>query len=148
MLPSAWMMAVACGGGGLLMLILLLRRRGREALATLAATVVVLFLVLIHVAQPALDQVKSPRYLAAEVARHVRPNDAAGMLRWLTGLDAAPAHCVHDEIILSVAEADVEEAARLLERVMAEAFLRIYPNHPDIGLAEAAIGPDWAAAKS
>ena len=65
----------------------------------------------------------------------------------LADLDAAPALCVHDEIILSVAEADAEEAARLLERVMAEAFLRIYPNHPDIGLAEASIGPDWAAAK-
>ena len=63
-------------------------------------------------------------------------------------LDVAPALCVHDEIILSVAEADAEEAARRLERVMAEAFLRIYPNHPDIGLAAASIGPDWAKAKS
>jgi len=62
--------------------------------------------------------------------------------------EAAPALCVHDEIILSVAENDAEEAARRLERVMAEAFLRIYPNHPDIGLAEASIGPDWAAAKA
>ena len=66
----------------------------------------------------------------------------------ITDLDAAPALCVHDEIILSVAEADAEEAARRLERVMAEAFLRIYPNHPDIGLAAASIGPDWAKAKS
>ena len=37
--------------------------------------------------------------------------------------------------------------ARRLERVMAKAFLRIYPNHPDIGLAEVSIGPDWAEAK-
>ena len=65
----------------------------------------------------------------------------------ITDLDAAPALCVHDEIILSVAETDAEEAARRLERVMAKAFLRIYPNHPDIGLAEASIGPDWAEAK-
>ena len=60
-------------------------------------------------------------------------------------LDAAPALCVHDEIILSVAETNAEEATRRLERVMAEAFLRIYPNHPNIGLAKASIGPGWAA---
>ena len=66
----------------------------------------------------------------------------------ITDLDAAPALCVHDEITLLVAETDAEEAARRLERVMAEAFLRNYPNHPDIGLAEASIGPDWATAKA
>ena len=66
----------------------------------------------------------------------------------ITDIDAAPALCVHDEIILSVAEKDAEEAARRLERVMAEALLRIYPDHPDIGLAEASIGPDWAATKA
>ena len=34
--------------------------------------------------------------------------------------------CVHDEIILSVAKADAKEAAERLERVMAEAFLRMH----------------------
>jgi hypothetical protein len=29
---------------------------------------------------------------------------------------------------------------------MAEAFLKNYPNHSDIELAEAATGPDWAKA--
>jgi hypothetical protein len=66
----------------------------------------------------------------------------------ITDIDAAPTLCVHDEIILSVAEKDAEEAAKRLERVMAEAFLRFYPDHPDIGLAEAYIGPDLVPAKA
>ena len=33
------------------------------------------------------------------------------------------------------------------QMVVANAVLHIYPNHPDIGLAEAFIGPDWAEAK-
>jgi len=36
----------------------------------------------------------------------------AALLEAITDLDAAPALCVHDEIILSVAENDAEEAAR------------------------------------
>ena len=53
-------------------------------------------------------------------------------------IDAAPALCVHDEIIFSVAEADAGEAARRLERV-----LRIYPKTTQTVLAKASIGPDW-----
>jgi DNA polymerase I len=66
------------------------------------------------------------------------------LLAALAGLDACPVLFVHDEIILEVAEADAEEAARRLEMVMTEAFVELFPEGTDmVDLVGVKTGKTW-----
>ena len=63
------------------------------------------------------------------------------------GLDAAMVACAHDEILVEAAEKDAEQARRILEECMIEAFTVTFPGAPQNGVAAAAIGPSWLEAK-
>ena len=67
----------------------------------------------------------------------------------LRGIDARLYNHVHDEIILSVAEGDQEQAAQALERAMIAGFLEIFPEGGDLvnGLVEVKTGANWAQTK-
>jgi DNA polymerase I-like protein with 3'-5' exonuclease and polymerase domains len=55
--------------------------------------------------------------------------------------------CVHDELLLEVAEDDAEIAREILEQAMRDAFTTTFPGAPVNGVATAAIGRTWAAVK-
>lgn len=65
----------------------------------------------------------------------------------LAGLDAKLIHHVHDEVILEVADRDVEAAKIALAEAMTEGFKALFPDADMPGLVEAHAGPDWASAK-
>jgi DNA polymerase I len=65
----------------------------------------------------------------------------------LAGLDAVMVNCSHDEILVEASEKDVEQAKRLLEEGMIEAFAVTFPGAPQRGVATAAIGNTWFGAK-
>jgi DNA polymerase I len=65
----------------------------------------------------------------------------------LDGLDAKLVHTVHDEIILEVADQDLEEARIALVKTMTQGMLDIFPQAPTADLVEVNAGPDWAQAK-
>jgi DNA polymerase-1 len=69
------------------------------------------------------------------------------LLPALAGLDATPVLCVHDELLLEVAERDAEEASRRLAALMLEAFVEIFPSGPMTELVEASVGRAWAEVK-
>jgi DNA polymerase-1 len=54
---------------------------------------------------------------------------------------------VHDELLLEVPESGAEDAARVLEEVMVEAFCATFPKAPTFGLVEVHVGRDWKEAK-
>ena len=56
--------------------------------------------------------------------------------------------CVHDELVLEVAEDDAEKARQMLEHSMTDAFAETFPGAPVNGVADAAIGRSWADARS
>jgi len=56
-------------------------------------------------------------------------------------------HHVHDEIVLAGPEETADQAARLLEEAMTEAFVAVLPDAPTRGIVEAGIGRTWADAK-
>ena len=62
----------------------------------------------------------------------------------LEGLDAKMVLCVHDEIILEVAEKDAEDAGKALVSAMMEGFLDIFPEGPVEGLVDMKQGKTWA----
>jgi DNA polymerase I-like protein with 3'-5' exonuclease and polymerase domains len=55
--------------------------------------------------------------------------------------------CVHDELLLEVAEDDAEDARQILEQTMVDAFAETFPGAPANGVAAAKIGCNWAAVK-
>ena len=55
--------------------------------------------------------------------------------------------CVHDELLLEVDEDDAEEARRILEKTMTDAFAETFPGAPVNGVATAKIGANWAEVK-
>lgn len=65
----------------------------------------------------------------------------------LSGPDARIIHCIHDEIILEVAERDASLAKEALEQAMIQGFQQIFPEAPTTGLVEAKVGKTWADAK-
>jgi len=67
----------------------------------------------------------------------------------LVGYDAKLVNCVHDEIVLETAEAEVEAVQAAVEESMVAGMLIIFPDAGDVarGLVEAHSGPNWAAAK-
>jgi DNA polymerase I-like protein with 3'-5' exonuclease and polymerase domains len=65
----------------------------------------------------------------------------------LEGLDARIVNCVHDEIILEVAEPDVPAAKEALEQAMVQGFLALFPEAPTNGLVTASAGRNWAELK-
>lgn len=65
----------------------------------------------------------------------------------LSGLDARLVHHVHDEIMLEVAERDVEAAKITLTESMVAGWRDLFPDHPMPGLVDAHAGKDWLAAK-
>ena len=81
---------------------------------------------------------------------------ADGMLRAITmtharlkrsGIRGGLVACVHDELLLEVAEADAEPARAILEEAMFEAFAVTFPGAPTLDVAKAAIGATWGAVK-
>jgi DNA polymerase-1 len=54
---------------------------------------------------------------------------------------------VHDELLLEVPEGDAEAAARVLEEVMLEAFVKTFPKAPTAGLVDVHVGKNWKDAK-
>jgi DNA polymerase-1 len=65
----------------------------------------------------------------------------------LRGLDAVPVGCIHDELLLDVAESDVPAAEAAVRSAMECGMRDVFPNAPLIGLVEAKHGPNWHAAK-
>ena len=61
---------------------------------------------------------------------------------------SAPIAWLHDEIVLEVPAGDAKQAAELLERAMAGAFVETFPGAPRRGLVEPHIGLSWGEAKS
>src|SRR5215467_14633464 len=55
--------------------------------------------------------------------------------------------CVHDELLIEVAEDDAERAQQVLEQTMVDAFTATFPGAPARGVATAKIGRTWAEAK-
>jgi DNA polymerase I-like protein with 3'-5' exonuclease and polymerase domains len=79
----------------------------------------------------------------------------AGMLALLkieaalraNNIDGELAMFIHDEIVLEVAEQDVERARAILVQCMTEAFAETFPNAPLTGLVDTGVGKTWGAAK-
>ncbi len=65
----------------------------------------------------------------------------------LRNLDAKLVNIVHDEIVLEVAEKDVQPAIEALKKAMTEGLLAIFPHATAVGLVEARAGINWAEAK-
>jgi DNA polymerase-1 len=87
----------------------------------------------------------------------VQGSCADAMLRAVTQIDArlvegrirgGPIACVHDELLLEIHKDDAATARVLLKDVMIDAFATTFPDAPTKGVAEAAIGPNWAEAKA
>jgi predicted P-loop ATPase/DNA polymerase I-like protein with 3'-5' exonuclease and polymerase domains len=62
-------------------------------------------------------------------------------------LDAIPMLVIHDEVVLEVADGDVEAAKTLLEESMVAGFLRIFPGGGTTKLVEASERTSWAKEK-
>ena len=69
------------------------------------------------------------------------------LLDALRGLDAVPVACIHDEVILDVAEADVPAAEVAVREAMECGMRDVFPKAPLIKLVEAKHGANWGAAK-
>ncbi len=65
----------------------------------------------------------------------------------LEELDAVIVHCVHDEILVDVAENDASLAVQALESAMEKGFIDVLPGSPTQGLVKANIGYSWADLK-
>lgn len=65
----------------------------------------------------------------------------------IAGLDAKFVHMVHDEIILEVADAHVEQAKLALTQAMTQGMLDIFPQAVTTNLVDVNAGPNWAQAK-
>jgi DNA polymerase I-like protein with 3'-5' exonuclease and polymerase domains len=65
----------------------------------------------------------------------------------LKGLDAKLINLIHDEIVLEVADIDVEAAKIALSEGMTEGFLQIFPKACTRDLVEAHDGANWQEAK-
>ena len=69
----------------------------------------------------------------------------------LSGLDARIINLIHDEVVLEVADSDVEAAKAALVETMTAGFAAIFPEAAALGtlrdLVEAHSDLDWAAAK-
>ncbi|NCC04441.1 MAG: hypothetical protein EOM37_10450 [Proteobacteria bacterium] len=65
----------------------------------------------------------------------------------LTGYDAKIVNCVHDEILLEVSQDYASAVKAILEQVMTQGFLDVFPEAPTAGLVDAKCGATWAEAK-
>jgi DNA polymerase I-like protein with 3'-5' exonuclease and polymerase domains len=63
------------------------------------------------------------------------------------GIDGGVVLCIHDEIVLEVAEHQVEQASEILQREMRDAFAQTFPNASQRGVVECHSGRNWAEAK-
>jgi DNA polymerase-1 len=60
------------------------------------------------------------------------------------GVDGGLIACIHDELLLEVAEADADRARQILEETMTEAFSLTFPGAPTTGgVVDLKIGPSW-----
>jgi DNA polymerase I-like protein with 3'-5' exonuclease and polymerase domains len=64
-----------------------------------------------------------------------------------TRLRDAMVACLHDEILLEVAEDEAEAAKALLEETMVEAFASTFPGAPISGIVSVGVGGNWLEAK-
>ena len=65
----------------------------------------------------------------------------------LRGIDAKPVNIVHDEIVLEVANTDIERAKAALEKAMVDGMLAVFPQASTRNLVESKAGNNWAEAK-
>lgn len=63
------------------------------------------------------------------------------------GINGGLIACVHDELLLEVAEADTAAAGAILEEAMFEAFCITFPGAPTTGIAKVASGRSWGDVK-
>jgi DNA polymerase-1 len=66
---------------------------------------------------------------------------------YAAGIDGGPVLCIHDEIVLEIAERQVEAASEILQREMRKAFAETFPNASLRGVVECHSGRNWAEAK-
>ena len=71
----------------------------------------------------------------------------ACLTKHLESLDAELVNIVHDELVLEVAEDDVQAAKAAVEMAMIEGMLSIFPEATTRDLVEANDGLNWAEAK-
>ncbi|MEW5818141.1 MAG: DNA polymerase, partial [Spirochaetota bacterium] len=71
----------------------------------------------------------------------------ARLSRYIDGIDAKLVNIVHDEIVLEVADPDIDSAKTALEKAMVEGMLAVFPNAGTKNLVEAKSGKNWAEAK-
>ncbi len=67
--------------------------------------------------------------------------------KYLKGIDAKLVNIVHDEIVLEVANKDIDCAKEALEKVMVEGMLAVFPLASTRNLVESKAGNNWAEAK-
>jgi DNA polymerase-1 len=65
----------------------------------------------------------------------------------VAGIDGGVVLCIHDELVLEVAERQVEATGEILQREMRKAFAETFPNASLRGVVECHSGRNWAAAK-
>jgi len=61
-----------------------------------------------------------------------------------SGLDIKLVNNIHDEVVLEVAEAEAQQAARVLEKAMVNGMLYVFPEAETVGLVEASVRDSWA----
>jgi DNA polymerase-1 len=69
------------------------------------------------------------------------------VFRRLRGINGGMVACVHDELLLEVAEADAETARGILEASMIEAFEATFPGAPLNKVVEVKVGKTWKEVK-
>jgi DNA polymerase I-like protein with 3'-5' exonuclease and polymerase domains len=67
--------------------------------------------------------------------------------RRLSGISAGLCATVHDELLVEAAESDADNARRILEETMIEAFELTFPGAPTAGVVKVNVGKNWAEAK-
>lgn len=65
----------------------------------------------------------------------------------LKGINAKLVNIVHDEIVLEVANKDIDRAKAALEKAMVEGMLAVFPQASTRNLVESKAGNNWAEAK-
>ena len=71
----------------------------------------------------------------------------ARLPKYLDGIDAKLVNTVHDEIVLEVANNDVDRAKAALEKAMVDGMLAVFPEASTKNLVESKAGKNWAEAK-
>jgi DNA polymerase I-like protein with 3'-5' exonuclease and polymerase domains len=61
----------------------------------------------------------------------------------LAGLDATLVNVVHDEVVFEILDEHLSNAVPIIESVMVDAMLAIFPYASTLNLVDVSVGPDW-----